>query len=118
MPPSLQVALKEWAIVCRALQDGGQILLLRKGGIHESAGEFELENPAFLLFPTYLHQKREMLKPAYQAGFQAASAEPSRILLSATAEVTDIVRLKSRAQMDVLDAEHVWTGPLIDMRFS
>jgi hypothetical protein len=32
--------------------------------------------------------------------------------------VTDIVRLSSRAQMDAVDEEHVWTPPLIDMRFN
>jgi hypothetical protein len=38
--------------------------------------------------------------------------------LSAAAAVTDIVQLASRAQMRELDAEHVWTDPLVDMRFN
>jgi hypothetical protein len=94
------------------------MLLLRKGGIYEAAGEFELENPQFLLFPTYLHQNLNMLKPGDQAGFEARLSEPQEIRLSAAGEVTDIVQLKSRPQMDALDAEHVWTPPLIDMRFN
>jgi len=117
-PTSLQVALKEWHTVCRALESGRQMLLLRKGGIYEAAGEFELENPQFLLFPTYLHQNLTMLKPADQAGFEERSSEPQQIRLSAAGEVTDIVQLKARSQMDALDAEHVWTAPLIDMRFN
>ena len=32
--------------------------------------------------------------------------------------MTDIIRVQSRAQMDALEAEHVWTPPLIDMRFN
>jgi hypothetical protein len=32
--------------------------------------------------------------------------------------VTDIIELKSRAQIDAIDDEHVWTPPLIDMRFN
>jgi hypothetical protein len=32
--------------------------------------------------------------------------------------VTDIIELKSRAQIDAIDDEHVWTSPLIDMRFN
>ena len=115
---SLQIALKEWAIVCHALESGRQMLLLRKGGIYEAAGEFELENPQFLLFPTYLHQNLAMLKPEDQVGFEPRSAEPAQIRISGAAEVTDIVQLKSRAQMEALDAEHVWTPPLIDMRFN
>jgi hypothetical protein len=118
LPPELAVALKEWAIVCGTLESGQQIVLLRKGGIYESAGEFELENRQFLLFPTYLHQKLEMLKPKVHEGFQVRSTEPDRVTLSLAGEVTDILELKSREQMDELDDQHVWTGPLIDMRFN
>src|SRR5215213_3020847 len=117
-PSSLSIALKEWAVVCRALEIGRQMLLLRKGGIYEAAGEFELENRRFVLFPTYLHQNLKMLKPEAHGGFEPRSAEPERIALSSAAEVTDIIPLKSRAQMDALDAEHVWAPPLIDMRFN
>ena len=37
-PTALQVALKEWATVCHALETGRQTVLLRKGGIYEAAG--------------------------------------------------------------------------------
>ena len=117
-PTSLQVGLKEWAVVCRALEQGRQTVLLRKGGIYESAGEFELENREFLLFPTYLHQNLKMLKPVEHAGFEPRSAEPEQVCISAAGVVTDIIELKSRARMDALDAEHVWTPPLVDMRFN
>jgi hypothetical protein len=116
-PSSLQVALKEWASVCYALEHGTQILLLRKGGITEAIGGFELEHREFLLFPTYLHQNLAMLKPAAHEAFEAKTEEPAQVRLSAAGVVTDIVRLKSRGQMDAIDAEHVWTPPLIDMRF-
>jgi hypothetical protein len=115
---SLNVALKEWDIVCRALETGRQILLLRKGGIYESAGEFEIEHRRFLLFPTYLHQNLKMLKPGDQAGFESKTAEPQRIRLTAAGEISDIIQLNSRAQMDAIDDQHIWTAPLIDMRFN
>jgi len=75
---TLKIALKEWAVVCRALERGRQILLLRKGGIYEAAGEFELEHRRFLLFPTYLHQKIEMLKTGERDGFEARQHEPQQ----------------------------------------
>lgn len=118
LPPSLSIALKEWASVCDALESGRQIALLRKGGIYEAAGEFELENPQFLLFPTYLHQNLNMLKPEAHAGFRAMSAEPGEIRISAAGVVSHIVQLRSRAQIDAIDAAHVWAPPLIDMRFN
>lgn len=117
-PTSLRIALKEWASVCKALETGRQMILLRKGGIYEAAGEFELENPQFLLFPTYLHQNLTMLKPEAHEAFEPAGAEPSEVRISAAAVVSDIVQLKSRAQMNSIDDEHVWTAPLIDMRFN
>ena len=115
---SLQIALKEWASVCAALETGRQIILLRKGGIYEAAGEFELEHPRFLLFPTYLHQNLNMLKTEAHGGFESMNAEPSEIRISAAGVVSHIVQLRSRAQMDAIEAEHIWAAPLIEMRFN
>jgi hypothetical protein len=114
----LHVGLKEWAAVCSALGDGRQILLLRKGGIHESAGKFELEHSQFVLFPTFLHQEPAMVKPAEQGRVNRLQAEPSQVELSLAGEVTDILRLQSREQMDALEELHIWTPPLIDMRYN
>ena len=116
-PVSLSVALKEWATVCTALESGRQMLLLRKGGIYESAGEFELENREFLLFPTYLHQNLKMLKEQDRPGFEPRAAEPEVVRIRSAGVVTDILQLASRQQMDALGAEHIWAPPLIDMRF-
>ncbi len=117
-PTSLQVALKEWASVCTALERGEQLILLRKGGIFETSGEFEVEHRQFLLFPTYLHQNPTMLKPPAHDGFEARTEEPQQIRLSAAAVVTDIIQLDHRRQMDAIHEEHIWTDPLIDMRFN
>ena len=117
-PSSLQVALKEWDTVCTALAHGRQIILLRKGGIYEEAGEFRLENREFLLFPTFLHQTLKGLKPEAHATYSPLNEEPRIVRLAAAGVVTDIVKLASRAQMDAIDDEHIWGTPLIDMRFS
>ena len=50
----LHWALKEWAVICRALAEGRQSLLLRKGGIAEAGGAFQVEQPRFWLLPTYV----------------------------------------------------------------
>src|SRR5215207_4603058 len=118
VPDQLNVALKEWHTVCRALATGRQTILLRKGGISESMSGFEVEHRQFLLFPTYVHQQLAMLKPEAHAGFQPHASEPSTITIDLAAEVTDIVQLNHRAQMDALEHEHIWTPPLIDMRFN
>jgi hypothetical protein len=117
-PSDLQIALKEWAVVCSALGEGRQIILLRKGGIYESGGEFEIEHRQFLLFPTYLHQNAEMLREKERGGLTVVSAEPQKIQISLGGEITDIVAMKDRESMDRLEEEHIWSSKLIDMRFN
>ena len=56
-------AFKEWDVICRALADGKQALILRKGGIAEEGGVFRPEHTRFWLYPTYLHQQRDGVKP-------------------------------------------------------
>ena len=118
LQPQLKVALKEWASICSALEEGRQIILLRKGGILEAIGGFELEHPQFFLFPTYLHQNAQMLKEPERKRLVLLKEEPAEVVLSSAATVSDIIRLRDRAQMDRLESEHIWTSPLIDMRFS
>jgi hypothetical protein len=117
-PISLQVALKEWSTVCRAFETGRQMLLLRKGGISESAGEFQVEHREFLLFPTFLHQNLNMLKPTDQGDYTPHDEEPGEVAISCAGVVADIIQLKSREQMNKIDDEHIWTAPLLDMRFN
>lgn len=118
LPPNLPIALKEWKLVEDALASGRQILLLRKGGISDLGGEFSVEHNSFVFFPTYVHQNLQMVKPDAREGFEARSAEPEKVAIVSAGEVTDILRIRDREQMDRLDAEHVWASPLIDMRFS
>jgi hypothetical protein len=117
-PQSLDVALKEWATVADALESGRQILLLRKGGILEQSvkNRFSITHNEFLLFPTHLHQSRAQLKP--EIPFEPTNAEPQTVTMSTAGVVTDIVKVESRAQIDRLDDQHIWTSALIDMRFN
>jgi hypothetical protein len=115
---SLDVALKEWQVVCHALESGRQILLLRKGGIFEAKRGFEAKHQEFLLIPTQLHQQRGMLKDEALAGMQVRAEEPAQVRISAAGVVTDVVRVESRGQIDEIDDQHIWTAPLIDMRFN
>lgn len=115
-PEDLAVGLKEWDSVCQALLQGRQILLLRKGGIHESGGEFELEFRRFLLFPTFLHQVRSMLKPDAQDLFKFSGSEPSTIRIEGFADVTDIIPVQYEHQIHALDLYHIWTAPFLHKR--
>ena len=48
LPDNCQMALKEWAITIEALAQGDQVLLLRKGGIHEDGKDFRIIHREFL----------------------------------------------------------------------
>ena len=61
----VSLALKEWAVITRALACGEQFLILRKGGIREQQKRFVLEGNRFLLYPTYEHQSADLLKPQW-----------------------------------------------------
>ena len=59
----MRTAFKEWAIIVDALGRGEQIVILRKGGISEGRGGFQVTQARFLLFPTLFHQQRDAVLP-------------------------------------------------------
>ena len=63
LPQVSDLALKEWAVAVKSLGRGEQVIILRKGGIHREDRDFRLVHPLFLLYPTYEHQKAELIKP-------------------------------------------------------
>jgi hypothetical protein len=118
---ALAVALKEWAVVIEALRRGEQIVLLRKGGIHEKGGRFRLEHERFVLFPTREHEKRELLAPEalekYRDVLDAGESEEGRTLrFAAWAELADAVELGDAERAYRLRGYHVWNDAYVRMR--
>ncbi len=72
LPNSCSLALKEWAGVLEAMRSGEQILLIRKGGLIEPGGGFQLLSPVFLYYPTYEHQTVNYVDSSYQHFVQEA----------------------------------------------
>lgn len=116
----LDVALKEWAVVCDALAQGEQAIVLRKGGIAEDdgPGRFQLAYNRFAMFPAWEHQKFEGVKPAWRDRVEAFDQEPKELAIRAVADVAGIWQVASRASFDTLDDLHIWDTPQIDMRFN
>jgi hypothetical protein len=56
------IGFKEWAVVCEALGQGRQSIILRKGGIAEGAAGFSFQHRAFFLFPTWFHEQPEKVR--------------------------------------------------------
>lgn len=53
----MSAAFKEWALVCEALGNGKQSVILRKGGIAEGREGFSFQHEEFFLFPTWFHEQ-------------------------------------------------------------
>ncbi len=112
-PAVAAVALKEWAVAVRALAEGAQVLILRKGGIHREDRDFRIVHPRFLLFPTFEHQKEELLKPAYRGRLRATLQEPrdpAHVEISYWTEVTQKFELRDEETLDSLSPFHIWTA--------
>ena len=115
----MQIAFKEWAVIVDALGGGEQIIILRKGGISEGLGGFQIEHERFLLFPTLFHQQRESVLPAAQRRYDviAPSLSADTLRLEYFAEVVDWKFLDSLADAQRLDGQHVWREEVIRERF-
>jgi hypothetical protein len=116
----MRIAFKEWAVIVDALASGEQILILRKGGIKEGRGGFQVEHPQFLLFPTLFHQQRDsVIAPAQERFDQIAPRfpQPDRLRIEHVAEVVVWQRLESLAAAEQLRGQHIWRDEVIRQRF-
>ena len=120
LPTVCQIAFKEWAVAVRAFERGDQILLLRKGGISEEGKNFRVLHPEFLLYPTFEHQKEELLKDRYHDDLREVVAEPQdsdSITLSHWAKVEEVIELTDQEKVDNLSSHHIWTDDYAQKRF-
>ena len=116
----MRTAFKEWAIVVDALGRGEQILILRKGGIAEGRGGFQVEHPEFFLFPTLFHQQRESVTEAARQRYDQIAHQfpsPEVVRIEFHAEVAAWRRVESLSAADALRGQHVWRDEVIAERF-
>jgi hypothetical protein len=114
-----RVAFKEWAVTVQALARGQQIVLVRKGGISEEGREFRVEQPRFLLYPTYEHQRADLLQPAFRPDLDAVLSDPpapDTVRLSHYAEVTDVYQTLEAAAVEALAPHFIWTATYAEER--
>ena len=117
---TLRFALKEWAVICRALADGRQAVILRKGGIAEKHGTFEVEHQRFWLYPTYVHQQHTGIIEEEFPLLECVEAErpPAGVLrLSHFAEVGGVFHVHDVASALHLSGLHLWSCQTVQQRF-
>ena len=112
LPPVSDLALKEWAVAVKSLGRGEQVLILRKGGIHRDDRDFRLVHPLFLLYPTYEHQKAELIKPEVHSALEQTLTDAdgaSLIHFKYFCHVTDRFELRDEEALDSISASHIWS---------
>jgi hypothetical protein len=114
-------ALKEWAIVCKALEEGRQQVLLRKGGIMEYRNGFELKHNIFYLFPTFEHQSKELIQPDYASNLDIIQqntflTDSTKNNISSFAKVVFVREINDRTLVQKLEKYHIWNDRYVNIR--
>ncbi len=111
-------ALKEWNVAVNALEAGKIIMLLRKGGISEDNNRFTVESNQVLLYPTFEHQKPDLLKSEYSSQVEPVPSgwHPETVKISSFAEITDILPVKDKSIIEGLFPYHIWNEDFVSDR--
>ncbi|HEY3828159.1 MAG TPA: DUF1802 family protein [Solirubrobacteraceae bacterium] len=133
----MPIALKEWAVTVRALAEGEQLITLRKGSIREADRNFRLEHERFFLYPTFDHQRNDLVRESHQPELRRALEEgvwndgeptlqalaadgnlqqPDRVRIRAWAEVAGHFTISDPRCVDALSPFYVWTPDYAEKR--
>ena len=111
--------LKEWATVVKALEQGKQTVILRKGGILETASGFNIESKKFFLFPTWEHQETKHVKPEFHDFLNEVLDKKPKAgfnKISSYAEVLFEKDIESSEIINQLSSFHIWSDSYIQER--
>lgn len=116
----MKLAFKEWAFIVDALGKGKQSIIIRKGGISEEGGDFELKGKKFFLLPTQFHQAKEMIKETWLNELESEKylVNPDTVLVEYYAEVIDSRIIRDWNTLEKLNGQHAWKPEVILERFN
>lgn len=117
----ISAALKEWAVVCKALEDGRQVLLLRKGGIMEYRQGFQMRHDTFFLYPTFEHQSRDFIQTDYVEKFEMIMQEqPSagKNTITSYARSVTVKQITDASLLSSLRKYHIWNDNYVNQRMN
>jgi hypothetical protein len=127
----MPIAFKEWAVTVRALTEGEQLLTLRKGGVREEHKHFEIEHDRFFLYPTFDHQRNNLVRQSHHPELRRALeegvwaegepppkaliqdggiAQPERVRIRGWADVHQHYEVVDPRIVDGLSPFHIWTS--------
>jgi hypothetical protein len=135
----MPIAFKEWAVTVRALAEGEQLITLRKGGLRESDKRFRVEHDRFFLYPTFDHQRHDLVRashvpelaraleegvwaegePPIRAGLDGGYepiVQPDRVRIRAWAELAGHFTITDPRCVDALSPFYVWSTKYAEKR--
>jgi hypothetical protein len=111
----MNIAFKEWAIICETLGSGAQSIILRKGGIHEGRDGFSFKHPEFYLFPTLFHE--QIARTSLPPSTAIPAIPPGEIPIAHLARVEWTATITSLDTALALRPFHVWNDDVVRERF-
>jgi hypothetical protein len=115
----LDVAYKESAVVCQALADGRQSLILQKSD-KNSSWEFGEGPTRFWLWPTYSGESKSGVKPDVsdlEKKSLAAKPPDGTVRLTHIGDVGGIFQVRDEMALMSISALHVWSDDVVRAMF-
>jgi hypothetical protein len=113
-------ALKEWAVVVRAMDLGLQTILLRKGGIVEENRRFSIDAGEFFLLPTYTHQEPVVLQDRFRYLMEdpfCQARQDGLVPITHWAKLVDVLVVRSLEELEALSPHYIWSADYAIQRF-
>ncbi len=119
MQVTSNIAFKEWAVAVDALGRGEQVIILRKGGIREPSGEFQVDHHEFWLFPTQYHEAERSVIPSKRPLLRemAVAAPRDFVDIEYYAVADPALKIRDIERLKRLQGRHIWSEPVLQERF-
>jgi hypothetical protein len=119
--PVERTALKEWAVLVDAMARGDIIAMVRKGGIRDQRGGFDIRAPRFFLYPTYFHENEADLAPRFLPMLEESRTRqppPGRVRIEYIADGAISWRVEDLKKLEGVQHEAGLSWKAIEARFN
>ena len=122
LEPEINKGLREWAVVCQAIHQGEQVVLVRKGGLnHPSRPENSIPDAPFALLKNYQFQNPTAIKVEashlYRSQLQTTE-DDAKVEITTVGVVTQSLIIENPVQIYRLWDHHIWTADYLAERIN
>ena len=108
------IGFKEWALICQAMGEGRQTIIIRKGGIAEGRDGFAFRYREFFLFPTFFHEQLDRVR---LPGAVLPEPQPNEIEIHYLARVEETRVMTDWEEVRALEPLHILEESVVRERF-